>query len=83
MKYNIFRDGKKTFSHTDASVGEFVYIIVENLILMILSILVGLGIPRNATVSYVFSFLIELGFVAAVFIAASVVRESILTSALP
>lgn len=76
-RYNVLKDGKKTFNYCDAAVGEFVYIILENLIIMLLSVILALGAPRTVGISYVFSAIIEVGFVAAVLIAARSSRTSV------
>lgn len=77
MKYNILINGKKSFNYQDSAIGEIVYIVIENLILVLLSILLALKVPRTATLSYIFSFLVEVGFVAAVFISARISKTAV------
>lgn len=76
-KYNILFDGKKSFTFTDAGIGEFIYIILEKLLIMVLSLIIGLGIPKHTSLSYIFSFLVELGFLATVFIVARANRTAV------
>ena len=77
MKFNIFKSGKKCFNYVDSSIGEFSYILIENLLLALLSFIIILGVPKFYFLNYIFSFLIEIGFLCAVLLSAKFSKTSV------
>lgn len=71
MRNNIFYSGKKEFNVLDAGVGEFVYLVVQYLIIALLYMAISLGLPKGGVLNSVASLLVELGFVGTVFIVAA------------
>jgi len=77
MKNNIYVSGKKEFGFLDSGIGEFVYLVIQYLIIALLYMALSLGLPRGSVVNEVASFLIEIGFLATVFIVALATKTNV------
>ena len=76
-KYNVFTDGKKNFNYLDSSIGEFIYIVLQYLVIAFLYIGIALGLKRGSILNEVASAVVEIAFAATVLIVARATKTSI------
>ena len=70
MTNNIFKNGKKEFGFLDAGIAEFVYLVMQYLVIAVFYMAISLGLPSGGAVSEIASFAIELCFVGTVLVVA-------------
>ena len=80
MKNNIFKNGKKQFNVLDAGIGEFVYLMLQFLIIEIFRTTIMLGVSYTSLFAEIASFAIEITFVVSVLIVSKIGKASVFSA---